>query len=100
MAALTKLRGVPDSVDIFTLLGVEPWGRILLGLVELAAALLLLWPRTAVIGGSLGLFLMTGAIGAHLLKLGIMYGGGPSLFIMALLVFAASGATVLLRRRS
>lgn len=99
MAGISKVTGAPESMVLFTLLGVEPWGRLALGTVELATAALILWPRTAYFGGMLGATLMTGAIGTHLFKIGITYGGGPSLFIMASVVLLASVATILLRRQ-
>ncbi|MGH7702083.1 MAG: DoxX family protein [Gemmatimonadales bacterium] len=98
IASLAKLTGAADSVALFSLLGVEPWGRLLLGAIELPTALLLLWPRTAGLGGLLALGLMTGAILTHLLKIGVSYGGDPSLFLMALSTFTAAAATVYLHR--
>ncbi|MGH7702496.1 MAG: DoxX family protein [Gemmatimonadales bacterium] len=94
-----KLAGAADPVALFTLLGVEPWGRLLLGTFEVLTTLLLLWPRTAALGGLLGAGLMLGAIGTHLFKIGITYGGDPSLFILACVVLIACLATVWLRRR-
>jgi len=98
MAGVSKLTGAADSVALFTLLGAEPTGRLALGSVELVATLLLLWPARAVIGASLGAFLMVGAIGTHLFRIGINYGGDPSLFIMACVVLISCGATIGLRR--
>jgi putative oxidoreductase len=98
MAGLSKLSSAPDSVALFTRLGVEPWGRYLLGAVELLTALLLLWPKSAVVGGVLGMVLMLGAIATHLFRIGITYGGDPSLFLMATVVLLASAATITLRR--
>ena len=98
MASLAKLTSAPDAVALFTLLGVEPWGRFLLGSVELLTALLLLWPKSAVVGGGLGVVLMLGAIATHLFRIGITYGGDASLFLMATIVLLASAATVTLRR--
>ncbi len=85
MVATTRLTSAPDAVALFTTLGVEPWGRLALGVTELAT-------------GLLGLVLMTGAIGIHLFKIGIMYHGDPSLFVMALLVLVGSGTTAYLYR--
>ena len=99
MAATSKLTGASDAIALFTLLGVEPWGRLTLGSAELGTALLLLWPRTALLGGFLGTTLMLGAIATHLFRIGISYGGDPSLFLTACLVLAASVVTILLRRR-
>lgn len=100
MASFTKLTGAADAVALFTLLGVEPWGRVLLGMVELVTAGLLLWPRSTRFGALLGVGLMTGALATHVFKIGITYGGDPSLFIMALLVLAGSVATLALQRHT
>lgn len=100
MAGVAKLTAAPDSVALFTLLGAEPWGRLLLGAVELLATLLLVWPRAAAAGAALGAALMVGALGTHVFKIGITYGGDPSLFIMACVVLAACLATLALRSRS
>src|SRR6266850_6319646 len=83
-AGLGKLTGNHDAVVLFTTLGVEPWGRVTLGTVEVATALLLLWPRTAGWAALLAMVLMTGAIATHLFKIGVVYNGDASLFVMAL----------------
>jgi hypothetical protein len=100
MAGVAKLTAAADPVALFTLLGAEPWGRLLVGTLEVLATLLLLWPSMAVPGASLGAALMLGAIGTHLVKIGISYGGDPSLFIMACVVLCACAATVWLRKRA
>jgi putative oxidoreductase len=66
-----KFTASPESVYIFTTVGMEPWGRIGVGILELIAAALLLINTTAWMGGLLGLGLMAGAIGMHLTILGI-----------------------------
>lgn len=83
-----KFTGAPESVYIFQTLGAEPWGRLGSGVAELVCALLLLIPRTAVIGalGSLGV--ISGAILSHLFVLGIeIMGDGGLLFGLAVVVF-------------
>ena len=40
-----KFTGHADSVAIFSALGVEPWGRIGTGIIELIAGIALLIPR-------------------------------------------------------
>lgn len=83
-----KFSAADESVYIFSTLGMEPWGRIGSGVVELIAAILLLYPRTTFIGAALGMGVMAGAIFFHLTKLGIsVKGDGGQLFIYALLVF-------------
>ena len=66
-----KFTAAKESVYIFSTLGAEPWGRVGSGVVELVAAILLLIPRTAVYGAILALGTISGAIFAHLTKLGI-----------------------------
>ena len=94
-----KFSGAPESVYIFTALGMEPWGRIGSGVVELVASGLLLWTGTAGLGGLLASGLMAGAIFSHLTKLGIeIQGDGGLLFGLAWVVFLCSLATVALHR--
>jgi hypothetical protein len=95
-----KFLAQPESVYIFSTLGVEPWGRIGSGIVELIASGLILIPRTSWIGAGLGLAVMLGAILAHLTILGIpIQGDGGYLFFLALTV-AGSCITILLLTRS
>jgi len=95
-----KFSGAPEAVHIFTALGVEPWGRIGVGLVELVTVLLLLTPRGAATGALLSIGLMIGAIGSHLLVLGIdLQGDGGTLFVMAWVVLIAGSAVAWVRRR-
>lgn len=82
-----KFTAQPESVELFTKLGVEPWGRIGTGIIELIASILLLLPSTVFIGAFLGMGLMVGAIGSHLLVIGIeSQGDGGQLFILAIIV--------------
>lgn len=83
-----KFSASEESVYIFSTLGVEPWGRIASGILELLAGILLLLPRTTVYGALIGAAVMIGAIASHIFILGynIMNDGGQ-LFIYALVVF-------------
>jgi len=86
-----KFTASDESVYIFTTVGMEPWGRILVGVLELTASLLLLVTRTAWMGALLGLGLMSGAMMMHLTILGIsVQDDGGQLFIYALLVACCS----------
>lgn len=94
-----KFTGAPIAVDIFTRLGVEPWGRILTGVLELITGLLLLLPWTAVYGALLAAAIMLGAIASHVFVLGIVVeGDGGSLFVLALIVLVFSAAIIGMRR--
>ena len=95
-----KFTGAPESVWIFQTLGAEPWGRIASGVAELIVAGLILWPRTTGLGAIGALGVISGAIVAHLTKLGIeVQGDGGLLFYLALAVFAGSAALAWLHRR-
>ena len=86
-----KFTGAEESVYIFTTLGMEPWGRIGSGIVELIAALLLLIPKGNWLGALMALGTVTGAIFFHLTKLGIeVMEDGGLLFILACVVFLGS----------
>ena len=82
-----KFTAHPQSVKLFTVLGMEPWGRIGTGVLELVASLLILYPRKTGYDAVLGLGLMGGALFFHLTKLGIIFDGDAILFIYALIVF-------------
>jgi putative oxidoreductase len=88
-----KFTGAAEAVDIFTTLGVEPWGRILVGIFELVSSVMLVIPSFAVFGGLLAVLLMIGAIILHLFILGI-----TDLFWMAVVVFICSSIVVWMRR--
>ena len=94
-----KFSAAPESIDIFSKLGMEPWGRIGTGILELIAGILLLIPGTTVFGALLAIGLMAGAIFFHLTKLGIsVQNDGGQLFIYALLVFVSCIALVIIHR--
>jgi hypothetical protein len=94
-----KFTGAAESVYIFSTLGVEPWGRIGSGIVELFAALLLLTPALAPYGAALTMGVMSGAIVSHLTILGIdVKGDGGLLFGLALTAFVGSLAVLFIRR--
>ncbi|MEQ9208032.1 MAG: DoxX family protein [Phycisphaerales bacterium] len=105
-----KLTGAPETVALFEVLGAEPMGRIATAIAELVCVVLLLVPKTSVLGaiGSVGV--ISGAIMAHLTKLGVSIDPvalgnenlapleGPSLFIMAVIVFISSLVIITIRR--
>jgi len=82
-----KFSGAEESIYIFSKLGMEPYGRIGSGIVELLAATLILIPKTTWMGALLACGIMTGAILSHLFILGIaVENDGGLLFVLALIV--------------
>jgi len=95
-----KFTAHPDSVYIFSKVGLEPYGRIGIGIVELIAGILLLIPKTAWVGALLSLGVISGAIVMHLTKLGIeINNDGGILFGTAILTFVLSAIIVWLERK-
>lgn len=86
-----KFTANPESVYIFTKVGLEPIGRIGIGILELIAGLLLLFKKTAWAGALLTVGIIGGAIMMHLTQLGIdVNGDGGLLFYTALVTFTLS----------
>ena len=104
-----KFGGALESKYIFSTLGMEPWGRIGSGLVELSAIALLLIPRFSVYGSLLTIATMGGAIISHLAILGIEIKGefegqaiesdGGLLFSLAVLALLCALFIVLTQKR-
>lgn len=95
-----KFTGAPESVYIFTTLGIEPYGRIGSGIGELIAGILLLIPRFTWLGALMGVAVMSGAIFSHLTKLGIVVmDDGGQLFVMAVIVFIACAVLLWMDRK-
>lgn len=81
-----KFTAAEESVYIFQTLGIEPFGRIGSGVVELIASILILIPRTTLLGAFLGFGTMLGAIFSHIFVLGIeVQNDGGTLFILAVI---------------
>jgi putative oxidoreductase len=108
-----KFTGAPESVYIFTKLGVflnhyipslsvdriQVYTRIGSGIMELIAALLLLFPPTIWAGAVLAMAATGGAIFSHLTFLGlVVMEDGGLLFGLALIVFATSAVSIFLHR--
>lgn len=96
-----KFSAAKESVYIFSTLGVEPWGRIGSGVAELIACILLLIPGTTIYGAVLSAGVISGAILAHLTKLGIALPAVEDhgeLFGLAVAVFVCSCILIVLRR--
>lgn len=89
-----KFTAHPDSVALFSTLGAEPYGRIILGVVELLVGIMLFIPSVAVFAALLGIGIMAGAIVAHIVLLGI-----NALFLTAVFVLLCLVYVVYRRRK-
>ena len=91
-----QFTGHPEAMYIFSTLNAEPWGRRVLGVIELIIGLTLLFPKTQLLASFGALGLMIGAIGTHLFTtVGIVieWDGNSDhgeLFIMAFIAFFLS----------
>lgn len=95
-----KFTAAEESVYIFSAIGMEPWGRIGIGVLELIASVLILFPATTLFGSLLAVVLMAGAVFFHLTKLGIaVLDDGGQLFIYALIVLFSSAALIIIKRK-
>src|SRR5881392_1557998 len=96
-----KFTAAPESVYIFTKVGLEPWGRIGSGVVELIAAVLLLVPRFTWLGAVIAMGVIGGAIMSHLTVLGIVVmDDNGLLFFLAVTTAICSAAVLFINRRT
>lgn len=94
-----KFTAHPDSVYIFEKVGLEPYGRIIIGTLELIAGILLLIPKTVWVGAILTLTIIGGAIMMHITQIGIVVNNDNGvLFITAIITFILSGIILYLYR--
>jgi uncharacterized membrane protein YphA (DoxX/SURF4 family) len=81
MAGFAKLSGNPMMINVFAEIGLGQWFRLLTGLIEISAAVMLLILRLIPVGAFLLACTMVGAIIAHL----FIIGGSPLAPIVLLL---------------
>ncbi len=95
-----KFTAHPDSVYIFETVGLEPYGRIGIGILELIAGILLLIPKTVWLGAFLTIGVISGAVFMHLTKLGIdVNNDGGILFFTAVVTLLLSAIILYLYRK-
>jgi putative oxidoreductase len=64
-AGWDKFDAASGWAKAFTYWGYPVWFRILIGVLEIGAALLLLWPRVAAYGAAIVIAVMLGGMGTH-----------------------------------
>jgi uncharacterized membrane protein YphA (DoxX/SURF4 family) len=95
-----KFTGAPESIYIFSTLGVEPYGRLVAGFSELIASILLIVPGLELLGAGMAIGIMCGAILSHIAFLGIIVqDDGGLLFALACIVLLASSLIVFLEKK-
>lgn len=96
-----KFTGHEDSIYIFEKVGLEPYGRIGIGILELIAGVLLLIPRTVWAGALLTIGVIGGAIFMHLTMLGIeVNNDGGLLFGTAVATFILSAIILFFHKKN
>lgn len=97
-----KFSAHSEAVHIFSTLGAEPWGRLVLGGFELIIGIALLLPKTKIRALFCTVVLMIGALGAHLFTpLGIVVkwdgnSDNGQLFVMGLIALTFSIASIII----
>ena len=92
-----KFSDAPETVELFSILGLGAVAYKTIGILELIACVLLLIRPTIVYGALLSSGLMAGAIMAHITRIGF---SGPNLSLgsLAILAFLLSVSVLYIRR--
>ncbi|MEN9336726.1 MAG: hypothetical protein RLZZ500_1713 [Bacteroidota bacterium] len=94
-----KFSGASESIFIFQSLGIEPYGRIGSGIVELIAGVFLMLPKKAWLGALLATGSMIGALFSHIFILGIeVQNDGGTLFVLAMITLICSSIVLFYER--
>lgn len=93
-----KFGAAKESIWIFTQLNAEPSGRYLTGFLELITAILILIPKTRRVGALGTIFIMLGAIAAHIFILGISVQNDKGLLFALACITLACAMSVLIMR--
>lgn len=101
IAGALKFLNDPGSIELFSLLGMEPLGRFLIGGIEVMAALLILRRSTRATGALLAVGVMCGALIAHSTHVGFTPGndGGKHMAMLATVLICSAYILVRDRKR-
>lgn len=98
-AGVLKWMGNPTDQFVFATLDMEPFGRLLIGSIELLCAVALATNVLAAPGALLAIGTMLGAVIAHLTVLGAEVQGDGGLHLVLLSLVVATSSPVLFARR-
>jgi uncharacterized membrane protein YphA (DoxX/SURF4 family) len=87
LTGLDKLADAPVMVQLFATVGFGQWLRYFTGILEIVSSVLLLMPRLAVIGASLLVIVLLGALTAHMTVLPFSAAKVIVLLVMVAFVF-------------
>jgi|TARA_B110000438_G_C15752798_1_gene623767 hypothetical protein len=96
-AVYPKFAGAEESIALFTHIEMEPFGRYLIGALELIAIILLLIPSSVAYGALLTWGVMVGATMGHMTTIGYS-GSNLSLGLLALALLILSSVILYIRR--
>ena len=83
-AGSAKLAGAAQMIAIFDQIGAGQWLRYVTGTIEVAGAVLVLWPARSAYGSALLACTMAGALFTHFAVIGGTWQPAAGLFVMAL----------------
>jgi len=86
--AWSKITSSSNSIELFQTLGMEPYGRFIIGIIECGAILCLLLPKMHTIGALMSVSIMIGALIAHTTHLG--FGDNPMGIMMVVNLISSS----------
>ncbi len=96
---LLKINSNPTDIFLFSKLEMEPFGRYLIGALEIIAGILLFTHTFSAAAAFLGIGIMCGAIIAHTTVLGASIHGDQGIHIILLITVLISCGTVFYLRR-
>lgn len=94
--AWSKISSAQQSIALFEALGMEPYGRVIIGIIESGAVVCLLLPKVHSLGALMSLSVMIGALIAHTTVIGM---GGNHLLVPMMLINIVSSTLILYLRR-
>jgi putative oxidoreductase len=94
-----KFTAHPESVYIFSKLGIEPYGRVASGVIELIISIFIFIKRFEIGINLLSIFVILGAIVSHIFVIGFnINNDGGSLFFLATTIFFSNLLLIILNK--
>lgn len=94
-----KFMDQPESIAIFTQLEMEPFGRYLIGVIEVLVGLLLVSNSLSGLGGFIGVGVMMGAVISHVTVLGFSVNGDEGGLVGVLVILLGLSSLIAWKKR-